>query len=302
MIFKHARIWLVFLLFAMNMVGVHAEPPPSVAIGFYTPVIRDLPRKDVEVSLRFWIEELARSIGVDYKPVRFYDDYASLRRDLLDGEINFIVATTMGIVQHIPASELADGFSGYKLADDNLLLVVRRDAGIRSPADLAGKRVGILDGDELSQVYLETLMMRAWGQPDWGRLGAISREQRSSKLTHRLFFGQDDAALIHRNGYEAALALNPQIGQKLEILDDYSFKARSPHIGLFSSRVSPEHRELVTQGGINLNNNVRGRQVMDIYHADRMVRTPVSDLDPVWELIKTHRALKTASVAKRGKR
>lgn len=299
---EHARIWIACFLLVISYGGLHAEPPPPIAIGFHTPVIRDLPRKDVEVSLRFWIEEMARTIGVSYKPVRFYDDFASLRRDLLSGEINFIVATTMGIVQHIPASAIADGFAGYKLADDNLLLVVRREAGIRSPADLAGKRVGILDGDELSQIYLETLLMQTWGQPDWGRLGAIAREQRSTKLTHRLFFGQDDAALIHRNGYEAALALNPQIGQKLQILDDYTFKARSPHIGLFSSRISPEYRELVTQGSLNLNNNVRGRQVLEIYHADHMVRTPVSDLDAYWELIKTHRALKAASVAKRGKR
>jgi hypothetical protein len=38
-----------------------AEGLPPVAIGFYLPVVRDLPRKDVEVSLRFWVEELARS-------------------------------------------------------------------------------------------------------------------------------------------------------------------------------------------------------------------------------------------------
>ncbi len=273
-----------------------------MAIGFYTPVIRDIPRKDVEVSLRFWIDELARGMKLTYKPVRFYDDFASLRQDFLGGEINFMVATAMAIVQHIPASAIADGFSGYKLADDHLVLVVRRDAGIRSPSDLAGKRLGLLEGDELSHMYLETLLMQTKGKLDWSRLGAISYEQRSSKLTHRLFFGQNDAALINRSGYEAALALNPQIGQKLEILTDYSFKSRSPHIGLFSTSVSAEHRELMTQGVLSLNDNVRGQQVLEIYHADRMVRTPVSDLEPFWELLKTHRALKGATATKRDKR
>ena len=299
---KRARTWLAGFLLAIGWSGLHAEPPPPVAIGFYTPVIRDIPRKDVEVSLRFWIEEMARGMKLTYKPVQFYDDFASLRQDFLDGEINFMVATAMGIVQHIPASAIADGFSGYKLTDDHLVLVVRRDAGIRAPSDLAGKRVGLLEGDELSHIYLETLLMQTKGKLDWSRLGPISYEQRSSKLTHRLFFGQDDAALINRSGYEAALALNPQIGQKLQILHDYSFKSRSPHIGLFSTSVSPEHRELITQGGLSLNDSIRGQQVLEIYHADRMVRTPVSDLEPYWELLKTHRALKGANATKRDKR
>jgi len=286
--------WFLRLAFALLplLSGMAAgEALPPMAIGFYTPVVRDIPRKDVEVSLRFWIEELARSLNLTYKPVQFYDDLDTMRRDLGSGKLNFIVATSMGVAQHFPLDELSDGFSGYKNTPDHLFLVVRRDAGIRGPADLAGKRIGLLDGDELSNVYIETLMMKAWGKPDWKRLGPITRELRSGKLTHRLFFNQVDAALMLRSGYEAALALNPQIGQRMEVLEDFTFKTRSPHIGLFSSLVRPEHRELITQATLKLNDTPRGRQVMQIYQADTMVRTPVHDLDPYRELLETHRTL-----------
>jgi hypothetical protein len=293
------RLWLVLALFLPGPCTQAAEPLPPVAIGFYTPVIRDIPRKDVEVSLRFWTEELARSINLTYKPVQFYDDLDTLRRDMNSGKLNFMVATSMGIAQHFPLDELSDGFSGYKNTPDHLLLVVRRDAGIRSPADLAGKRIGLLDGDELSEVYLETLLMKAWGKPDWNRLGPISRELRSGKLAHRLFFNQVDAALMLRSGYESALALNPQIGQRMQVLEEFTFKTRSPHIGLFSSQVRPEHRELVTQAVMKLNDTARGRQVLQIYQADSMVRTLVRDLEPYRELLETHRTL-LARVGKTG--
>jgi hypothetical protein len=285
------RLWLALALLLFGMGAQAAEPPPPMAIGFYTPVIRDIPRKDVEVSLRFWIEELARSMNLTYKPVQFYDDLDTLRRDLRSGKLNFVVATSMGVAQHFPLDELSDGFSGYKNTPDHLLLVVRRDAGIRGPADLAGKRIGLLDGDELSEVYLETLLLKAWGKPDWNRLGPITRELRSGKLAHRLFFNQVDAALMLRSGYESALALNPQIGQRMQVLEDFTFKTRSPHIGLFSSQVRPEHRELVTQAVLKLNDTARGRQVLQIYQADTMVRTQVRDLEPYRELLETHRAL-----------
>ena len=274
-----------------------AELPP-VAIGFYLPVVRDLPRKDVEVSLRFWVEELARSIGVSYQPVQMYDDLPSLKRDMASGKLNFLVTTAMGAVQHFAPEELADGFSGYKADPDHLLLVVRREAAIRTPGDLAGKRVALMEGDELADLYLETLLLKAWGKPDWKRLGPITREQRSGKLAHRLFFGQADAALIYRNGYEAALALNPQLGQRLQVLDDYSFKMRSPHIGLFSAQVRPEHRETITQATLRLNETARGRQVLQIYQADNLVRTPLRDLTPFRELLETHRKLLARSQGK----
>lgn len=287
----HFRLGFTLALLLFGMGAKAAEPPPSVAIGFYTQVIRDVPRKDVEISLRFWIEELARSTNLTYRPIQFYDDLETLRKDMNSGKLNFVVATTMGVAQHFPLDELSDGFSGYKNTPDYLLLVVRRDAGIRGPADLAGKRIGLLDGDELSGIYFETLLMKAWGKPDLSRLGPITRELRSSKLAHRLFFNQVDAALMLRSGYEAALAMNPQIGQRMQVLEDFTFKTRSPHIGLFSAQVRPENRELITQAVLKLNNTARGHQVLQIYHADALVRTQVQDLEPYRELLGTHRAL-----------
>ncbi len=294
--------WLLRLLALLAVCpAVAADIPPPMAIGFHTPVIRDIPRKDVEISLRFWVEELARSINLTYKPIQFYDDLEALRRDMNSGKVNFLVATSMGVVQHFSPDELADGFSGYKNTPEHMLLVVRRDAGIHGPADLAGKRIGLLESDELSDAFLETLLLQVRGKSAWNRLGPVSRELRSSKLAHRLFFNQIDAALILRSGYEAALALNPQVGQRLQVLEDYTFKTRSPHIGLFSSRVRQEHRELIIQAAMRLNDTPRGRQVLQIYKADSMVRTQVHDLDPYRDLLVTHRLLKAGQAGKGGR-
>jgi ABC-type phosphate/phosphonate transport system substrate-binding protein len=272
-----------------------ARPATEIAIGFYLPVIREISRKDVEVSLRFWTDELAETLGVGYRPIEFFDDLDKLRQAMRAGRINFMVATAMEVAQWFDPAELADGFSGYKALPDHLMLVVRRDAGIRGPADLAGKRVAMLNGDELSQVYLETLLLKAWGKADVARLAPIETEERSSKLLHRLFFGQADAALVLRNAYETAVALNPQVGQRLQVLDEYTLKIRSPHIALFSAQVSPADREEYTRGVLKLNATARGRQVLQIYQADGMVRSTLSDLAPFQKLWADYRALKGAA-------
>ena len=289
-----AWLWLTLALFGLGLTIARAEVPP-IAIGIYMPVLRDVPRKDAEVSLRFWVEELAQSIGLSYKPIRFYDDLAEMKRDMDTGVLNFIVASSMGIVEHFSPDQLSDGFSGYKNTHDNLLLIGRRAANIHTFADLAGKRFSLLDQDELSDIYLQTLLMKTWRKPDESRFATIVREKRSGNLVHRLFFDQADAALVYRTSYEAALALNPQIEQRLQILESYSFKGRSPYISLFSSKLAPEHREAITAGAMKLNTSARGHQVLEIYKSDTMVVSKVQDLEPFRELLATYRVLKAES-------
>lgn len=288
------RVWLALGLFCGEWNVWADEVPPPVAIGFYTPVFRDVPRADVEVSLKFWIDELAQLVKLKFKPIRFYDRMEDIKRDMKSGEVNFMVATSMGVAQYFAMDELRDGFSGLKNIPDHLFLVVRRASGIHSPADLAGKRVAILDGDELSEVYLDTLMMKALGKSAATGSPSITREKRSSTLVHRVFFNQADAVLVRRNTYEAASALNPQIGQQLQVLEAYSFKGRSPHIGLFSSRMALHDAEAITRSAMTLGSTARGRQVLDIYNADSMVQTKVQDLEPFLDLLAQHRTLKDA--------
>lgn len=295
------KLWRILrLALALTFLGLgiaQAEPPPPVAVGIYMPVLRDVPRKDAEVSLRFWVEELAQSIGLTYKPIRFYDTMEEMKNDVETGVLNFIVASSMGIVQHFSPNQLSDAFSGYKNSHDNLLLIVRRAASARTFSDLSGKRFAVLDQDELSEIYLQTLMMKTWRKAEESRFAALYRDKRSSNLVHRLFFDQSDAALVYRNTYEAALALNPQIEQRLQILDDYTFKGRSPYIGFFSSKLAPEHREVITAGAMKLNSTARGRQVLEIYKSDAMAPSKTQELEPFRELLATHRVLMAAALA-----
>ena len=295
-----ARFWLVLVLLA-GWGWARAEPPPPIAIGFYLPVIRDVPRGDVELSLRFWVDELGAAVNLSFKPIRLYDNMADLRRDMKSGEVNFMIATSMGIVQNFALDELADGFTALKSLPDHLLLVVRRSSGIRGLSDLTGKRLAILDGDELSQVYLETLLLKSGAKQLQSTLDGASREKRSVSLVHHLFFDKADAALIYRNAFEAALAMNPQIGQQLQVLDAYSFKGRSPYIGFFSSRVAPQDAQAITKAALTVGSTARGRQVLDIYNADQMVVTRVQDLEPFRDLLAENRALKTVLLTARKK-
>ncbi len=298
----HWAAWLVgVLLLVFGQAPVGAAEPPPFAFGVYLPTIREVPRKDIEVSMRYWFEELARVSSIKIRPVRYYDDMASLKRDVNAGDIDFFIASAMGVAEVFPPGELRDGVVSYKTVDDDLLLIVRREAGIRSVKDIVGKRFAMLDTDELSKVYLETLLLSALGSTGPDQLGAITLEPRSSKLTHRLFFGQADVALVYRSGYEAALELNPQIGQKLQVLDAYTFKTRSPFIGLFGAHVDDDFREKLIKIILAVGETPRGRQVLQLYQGNVMARANVSEIAPYKALLDKRRLLKLPGSARKVK-
>ncbi len=278
---------------------LNAAPVQLFAMGFYLPVIRDVPRKDVEISLRFWIDELCKSLNVGCSPVRFYEDQAEMKQAMNDGTINFVVAPAMGLVTHFRPEELVDGVSGYKPESDDLLLVVRSAAAIHSPVDLVGKRIILLDSDELSNVYLATLLMKLGLKPDIAQLATISYERISSKQVYQLFFDKADAALIYRNGYETALELNPQIGKRLQVLESYTFKTHSPYSAFFSSRVPAENRELIIKAALKMGTTARGRQVLQLYHSSEMDRTSTNFLIPYRNLLNEYNTLRKKQRARK---
>ena len=290
------RLLLTLALLAAGPAAVQAQAPAplpfTLTMGIYLPVVRDVPRKDVEVSLNFWLLELAKDTKVSFNPVRFYTSVDEMKRDFDSELFNFLVAPAISVARLFRPEDLADGFTGLRQVPDDLLLLVRRDAGIRTPADLPGKRIALLQDDELSDLYLDTLMLKAGKRAGASEFKSVAREDRSAQIVFRLFFGRDDAALLYRNAYETALALNPQIASKVQSLEDFSFKSRVAYTGLFSRRVAPEQRERFVNAALSVDKTARGQQVLAIYHADRVGRIGVADLGPYQQLLEEYRTVK----------
>ena len=284
------RHWLSIILLCITPNLAHATPP-LLAIGVYMPAVRDIPRKDVEITVRFWVEEIASKAGVSIKPVQLYDDLSELKRDVDSGKVNYIVGTPMGLAQQFSDDDLAGGFTGAGAANDALMLVVRRDSGIKSPGDLAGRHVQLRERDELSEIYLNTLLRSSGISPS--QLKVVSTQKNANSLVLKLFFDQCDAALITRNAFELAAELNPQIRKRLQVLDAYTFDAYRDNIALFSSSVSTEDREAMIAAALKVENTPRGRQLLEIYRTDRLILSNVSDLHPYRDLLSTHNKLAT---------
>jgi len=267
-------------------------------MGFNVRIARDLNRSDVQAALGLWADELSKAYGVPTE-TEFYDDMASMRRDFDQGKINFVIAASMDFARHFKLNELAEGFRGELINDHTLLLLAHKEARIADVRALAGKRIALLAGDELSDVYLETVCLRHYQRPCKHVFSSIEAVANSNQLMMKLFFRKVDLVLSKLNGYETARELNPQIG--LTTQEITRFPLKSSYYGLYSRKVSPEFRQRSLRQVPTMHKAVRGRQVLEVFKVDRLVLVSEQELQPVYDLLDDYEALR-ASGGKTGSR
>jgi hypothetical protein len=267
-------------------------------MGFNVKIARDLNRSDVQAALGLWADELSKAYGVPTE-TEFYEDTASMRRDFDQGKINFVIAASMDFARYFKLNELADGFRGEVINDHTLLLLAHKEARIADVRALAGKRIALLAGDELSDVYLETVCLRHYQRPCKQVFSGIDMVANSNQLMMKLFFRKVDLVLSKLNGFETARELNPQIG--LTTQEITRFPLKSSYYGLYSRKVSPEFRQRSLRQVPGMHKAVRGRQVLEVFKVDRLVLVSEQELQPVYDLLADYEALR-ASGGKSGSR
>lgn len=278
-------------LFLLILPGL--APAEDVArMGFNVKIARDLNRSDVQAAMSLWADELSKKFGVPAQ-IEFYEDMDSLRRDFDQGKVNFVIAASMDFARHFKLAELAEGFRGELLNDHTLLLLAHKEARVGDVRALAGKRITILSGDDLSEVYLETLCLRHYQRPCKQVFSSIESVTNSNQLMMKLFFRKTDLVLSKLNGYETARELNPQIG--LTTQEVTRFPLKSSYYGLYNRNISPDFRQRSLKQVPGMHKEARGLQVLEVFKLDRLVIASEQELQPVYALLADYEALRARS-------
>jgi len=296
---RRKLILLLSMLASLLVLTPTQAADDMVRIGFNVKITRDLNRADVQAALSLWADELSSKFNVPTESL-FYDDMAVLRQDFDRGKVNFVIAAGMDFARYFKHNELAEGFRGTLQQDHTLLLLAHRDAGIDDLKRLQGKRIAVLKGDELSEVYLETLCLRHYRRPCAQVFSSIETVANSNQLILRLVFGKADMVLTKRNGFETARELNPQVGRVAVELTRFPIK--SSYYGLFNSKTNPSLRKHGLQRIPQMHHDVRGRQVLEIFKLDRLELVGTDELRPFYELLSDYEALLSATASKRSAR
>lgn len=278
------------LLALLPSVGQGQGPDESTPfrIAFTSDMFTDVNENDAKASVKAWATTIARERGIEVEPEpEILQDIEALTLAVRNQEVDAVGITSS---QYLALeSEVTWGIVFAAIIGETYTstyyLLVHTDSGIDRLDGLHGRHMMIHSSLRTSLVepWLGTLLNEAGLPPASEFLGEQSRTTKLSQVILPIFFGQADACIASRRGFETLAELNPQVGKSLRVL------ASSTELipGVFCFRAdyeTPAFDDLVV-GVRELHQSAAGRQVLTIFQSDQLVEIPPDALDSARELL-----------------
>jgi phosphonate transport system substrate-binding protein len=278
-----------------------AAMPSHVTLGFSRQIFVDVESAEAQSILRVLASEITKRDfpGSTSESVILGSD-GDLQRALVEKRIDMAGMTCdeylrlRGRVPMEPAFTTTNGRDPYH----QVVLLVRRDAGIRNLAGLSGKRL-TLSADQAKSIHLtwlQTLLMREGLPGDETYFSAVREARRPSEAILPVFFRQADACLTSQQAFDIVRELNPQVGTELVVL------ARSADITsgvlVFRPDFDPAAKELIAKFLDGLEKVPQGLQILRLFRMNRLMRWRPEFVESVETLIREHERLKSGAATR----
>lgn len=276
-------LWLCMICF-FSRGNAWANPDfpaePALIAGISAQSFPDVSVTDIEVTLKLLAEELGKSSGYN-TVVTAYTDDELLRQDFEQGKINFVVASSLILATEYDQTLFADGFRFIRASQfpDQLLIVGQQRYEL---AAFRGKRVLLAQHDPMSELYMDYFAWKTFKQGYKSTFKVLPPSEKVNQLLLQVFFDKADLVGVYQNFYETALELNPQLQSRLKVVSQMD---NIPVSGAFFRKDTPlEFREIVINDALNMANKSRGKQLMEMFKCDRILRSGPEDLLPAKKL------------------
>ncbi len=257
--------------------------------GFYTRAFPDLSNEDIEISTKLLAEEIGKGVGISTK-ITVFNDINLMRKAFEQGEINFVVASTLNLLNDFDTTLFADG---YKLVPndqtEHLLILTRKNEGLDEVKETKNKRLSLVEFDPVADLYIDYLSLYNFKKNYQSSFKSITRERKANQIILKLFFEQTDVICVYSNAFKIASELNPQILSKLQIISKLDNIPQGA--GLFHKNVPVEFREHVITEVMKLETYSRGRQFLELFKSEKAIRISLSDLNSTKQLLIDHQKL-----------
>lgn len=286
---------ILLFIFAQAVVSADkSDNHPEFIIGLNQNIIPDLTPTESNLALKLIDKDFGEFSKLRVSHIN-YANLAAMQRDFEKGVINFIILPSIEVVKNFSKDKLGGGLTigsrGQLL--DTLLLVVRKNEAIEGFPDLNGQKLSMLEKDELTNIYLKTLIYRSEIDNKKCFLSKINTLPTSNRLILQLFFKQTDAVIVFQSQLQLALEMNPVIDKHLKIIDQY--ENISGAVGFFSNIVNTELQEYIISSLIKFQHTVRGKQLLLLFKTDEYRRINWQQMEPLIKLYDEYLLLKKRS-------
>lgn len=293
---------------AAHAAGPNAAAPaaageafPPFRFSFSTSLFKHLNENDAKAALKAYSQALLKEKGVEVSPEpMLLDGAAAIGEALRNRQVEIASLLTLEFLALEPALQPAHVIISMIQGQtcEEYLILVRRDGPAKAVADLKGRHLMLYDDARasLAPAWLEVLAQQAHeagGATEF--FGRIEPADKLSRIVLPVFFGQADACLATRRGFDTMMELNPQLGKSL-VAVAVSPKL-IPAVACFRPDYEPDKYRKVRDLLLDVRHYPAGKQLLNLFAADSLVEAPISCLDSTRELLQQSGRLPPAKAA-----
>ncbi|NVN89656.1 MAG: PhnD/SsuA/transferrin family substrate-binding protein [Desulfuromonadales bacterium] len=275
--------------------------PFHLGIGFSSRAFANVPKEDIRIAVKVLSEKVARKV-VGSAESRVYDSSEDFERDLKAKKLDVMALTPEEFIHlrnRVPL-EAAMVTVAQKNLQVDLLLLVRKDSGLNSMADLKKKSISLPAlMSQLGSTYhtwLETLVMKEGGDSLETHFSSVKDARNGSQAVMAVFFRSAAAGVASSQAFEVTAELNPQVARDLKVIARIGGLAG----GVIALRQDlPEDRkQKVRQALKTLHEDQEGRQMFMLFQLNRLTPFRPEYLKGTESLYAAHRNLKARMARK----
>jgi phosphonate transport system substrate-binding protein len=280
---------------------------PNVAreefrVGFSASTFWDVNLNDALAAVKVWAGVISRDHGIPIDPEpRVLPGVAAIDRLLRDGMVDAVSLNSLefhALRDRLDPRVFITNVCAGRIGEEYVLLT-HRESGIVRLEDLRGRAVAFCQSPRtiLAPVWLDTVLLAA-GLPRVATYCQVVPVPKVSKAVLPVFFRQIDACVVTRSSFMVMRELNPQLGQRLQVVT--SSPELVPSAFFFRRDYTSPLRELMIRSFEEMLSSPSGAQILALFQSDSLQALPVSRLDPTLDLIVRHERMCTAAAATSG--
>jgi len=269
-----------------------AEPPAPIRLAVSESLVSEVNLNDARAAMQVWLERMSKdlNIPIEFSPKVFDATEEILRR----ARAGLFDAVALNVIEYRQIADLLDPSHVIAETDGEQYLLLAKTGGpVRHLSDLRGKRLTLLRAPRmcLARRWLATLLKDArLGEVDQF-FASVNTDLKPSRVVLPVFFGQAEACITSRRGFETMSELNPQVARDLAVI------AGSPDLVVtfytFHKNYRGLSRERFAKVYADMPASVAGRQLAMLFQFHGLVVREVGCLAPALDILdaseRTHR-------------
>ncbi|MRR06457.1 MAG: hypothetical protein EG828_05860 [Deltaproteobacteria bacterium] len=266
-----------------------------LSLGYTGSAYQETTNKDINTAVSVLIKKIAWKY-FDKSDAQYFETVSEMATALKSGKVQVLCGPPeefMVLKNRAPVDPIliTASSSGH---ETELLLLVRKDSGIRSLSALRNKSIVIplrTPINSMFHVWIETLLMRE----GYGSIAAFFSSVKETRTTSRgimpVFFRQADACIATRHIFNLTAEMNPQIGRELAPIARMS--KLSQGIISIDRRLPDDIKEKIRQSFLTLPESPDGKQLLLLFQVSKMIPFRPEYLSATEALFAEHQLLKT---------